>query len=125
MTSQSTIEAKQEYLRQNILEKGYDANLFADYLITKKGERGADIASWSMEDLIKVVQEFTEKQSSFLSGGDNLIPHTQNSDEISEEKIEEPENKKEDQNEAQIQQKDSQEIQDIPNINQKKINPHI
>ena len=125
MISQSTIEAKQEYLRQNILEKGYDANLFADYLITKKGERGADIASWSMEDLIKVVQEFTEKQSSFLSGGDNLIPHTQNSDEISEEKIEEPENKKEDQNEAQIQQKDSQEIQDIPNINQKKVNPQL
>jgi hypothetical protein len=35
-------------LRENILEKGYEANLFADYLMMKKGEDGADIGSWSI-----------------------------------------------------------------------------
>ena len=68
-----SIQEKQEYLRENILEKGYDANLFANYLIAKKGDDGADISSWSMEDLREVVQEFIEKQTLFLSGGENII----------------------------------------------------
>ena len=116
MTSQSTIEAKQEYLRQNILEKGYDANLFADYLITKKGEDGADIGSWSMDDLRKVVQEFTEKQSSFLSGGENISSQVPTSNEIAEEQNQGQDIKR-DSNDSQNQQKE------VSNNNQNKVNP--
>ena len=53
--------------------------------MTKKGEDGADISSWSMEDLRQVVKEFIEKQSSFLSSGDNFISQEQNSKENIEE----------------------------------------
>ena len=51
-------EEKQNYLRENILNKGYDTNEFVDYLKSKKGEEGADVANWTMEDLKQVVQEF-------------------------------------------------------------------
>ena len=117
MTDQTKIEEKQEYLRQNILEKGYDANLFADYLITKKGEDGADIGSWSMDDLRKVVQEFTEKQSSFLSGGENISSQIQTSNEIAEEQNQGQDIKK-DSNDSQNQQKEI-----ANNNNQNKVNP--
>ena len=50
---------KQEYLRINILEKGYDADEFMEYLETLRGEKGLQIESWSKNDLIKAVQEFT------------------------------------------------------------------
>ena len=51
-------EEKQNYLRENILNRGYDANIFINFLKTKKGEEGADISNWSMPDLQQVVQEF-------------------------------------------------------------------
>ena len=85
MEDESTVEEKQEYLRENILDKGYDANLFADYLITKKGEDGADIGSWSMNDLRQVVEEFIEKQSSFLQGGENIVAPLPNPNESNEQ----------------------------------------
>ena len=51
-------EEKQNYLRQNILEKGYDANEFVSFLQSKMGEAASDISNWSMKDLHAVVQEF-------------------------------------------------------------------
>ncbi len=36
-------EEKQNYLRQNILDKGYDANDFVSFLQSKKGEGASDI----------------------------------------------------------------------------------
>lgn len=59
--NENSIEEKQEYLRENILEKGYDANTFADFLVSKRGEEAADLGTWSMIDLMEVVQEFLEK----------------------------------------------------------------
>lgn len=123
MADSISIEEKQEYLRENILEKGFDANLFADYLITKKGEEGADIGSWSMEDLREVVQEFIDKQNSFLSGGENFIsPLTispQNSNEINEN-TNQPEEIQENSNDNQDQNQKKEQI-----IPQKRINPEI
>ena len=54
-------EEKQNYLRENILDKGYDTNEFVDFLKSKKGEEGADVANWTMENLKEVVQEFINK----------------------------------------------------------------
>ena len=51
-------EEKQNYLRENILEKGYDGNTFVSFLIEKRGEEGADIANWSLPDLKAEVAEF-------------------------------------------------------------------
>ena len=55
----SSKEEKQNYLRENILDKGYDTNDFVDFLKARKGgEEGADVSNWSMEDLQLVVGEF-------------------------------------------------------------------
>ena len=54
-------EEKQNFLREKILEKGYDVNEFVQFLTEKKGEEGADVANWSMEDLKIVVNEFIKK----------------------------------------------------------------
>ena len=63
MTSDSTQEEKQNFLRENNLENGYDANLFVEFLIGKKGEEGADVDNWTMNDLQKVVKEFISLQN--------------------------------------------------------------
>ena len=52
------MEEKQNYLRENILNKGYDANEFVQFLQSKKGEAASDISNESMRDLHLVVQEF-------------------------------------------------------------------
>ena len=53
-------EEKQNFLREKILEKGYDVNEYVQFLTEKKGEEGADVANWSMEDLKLVVNEFVK-----------------------------------------------------------------
>ena len=59
MEEEYSTEEKQIFLRENILEKGYDVNIFINFLKSKKGgDEGADISSWSMTDLQNVVQEF-------------------------------------------------------------------
>ena len=60
----SSQEEKQNFLRETILEKGYDTNQFVQFLIDKKGENGADVAVWTMNDLKVVVKEFIK-----LNGG--------------------------------------------------------
>ena len=49
---------KASFLRKNILEKGIDAEKFVDFLQEKKGEDGADITNWTMDDLKLLVNEF-------------------------------------------------------------------
>ena len=58
MEEDKYIEEKQNYLRQNILDKGYDGNEFSSFLMEKKGEDGVDISNWSLNDLQAVVEEF-------------------------------------------------------------------
>ena len=67
MTDDSSQEEKQNFLRENILEKGYDTNMFVDFLIGKKGEDGADVGNWSMSDLQIVVKEFISMQSNIYN----------------------------------------------------------
>jgi hypothetical protein len=53
-------EQKQSYLRENILNKGYEAEEFMSFLNTKKGEKGLDLNNWTMEELEETVSEFIE-----------------------------------------------------------------
>jgi len=62
--SDSSNEEKQNFLRETILEKGYDTNQFVNFLTDKKGEGGADVSNWTMNDLKQVVKEFIK-----LNGG--------------------------------------------------------
>jgi hypothetical protein len=52
------LNAKQTFLRENILEKGYDAEDFMKLLQNKKGESGLDLLSWTMSELKDAVREF-------------------------------------------------------------------
>ncbi len=54
---------KQIYLRENILDKGYDGEDFASFLISKKGEEGVNLKNWSLDELKSAVQEFIVIQS--------------------------------------------------------------
>lgn len=56
-----TEELKQNYLRENILDKGYEAEDFVSYLTSKKGEEGVNLNNWSLEELKSVVQEYIAK----------------------------------------------------------------
>ena len=55
--SDSELE-KQNYLRENILNKGYEAEHFVSYLTSKKGEEGVDLSNWSLDELKTVVEEY-------------------------------------------------------------------
>ena len=74
MSDDATIEEKQNFLREKILDKGYDTGQFVQFLIDKKGEDGADVAVWTMHDLQIVVKEFIK-----LNGGEvEEEPQTKN-----------------------------------------------
>ena len=53
-----SLEKKQEYLRNNILEKGYDADEFMSYLQDKKTEDGIDLNLWTFSELKDIVKVF-------------------------------------------------------------------
>ena len=52
------LQSKQAYLRENVLEMGYDADEFMTFLQSKKGENGLDLNNWDMKELISIVDEF-------------------------------------------------------------------
>ena len=55
--------SKQSYLRENVLEKGYDADEFMSFLQTIKGDNGLDLNNWEMEELITVVNDFIKSKN--------------------------------------------------------------
>ena len=46
---------KQEYLRLEIIEKGYDGNQFAEFLQEKKG---VDVQNYTLDEIYNYVYEF-------------------------------------------------------------------
>lgn len=48
---------KQAYLKKNILDKGYNSDVFIDYISSKKTD-GNLIENWSLEELIQHVHNF-------------------------------------------------------------------
>lgn len=75
MSEEDNIELKQEFLRNEILDKGFNGQDFMDFLMTKKGEEGVDINNWSLSELREVSQEFQQIASS-VSNPQNC-PQTQ------------------------------------------------
>lgn len=55
---EETLEQKQKYLRENVLEKGYDPDKFMEFLTMKKGELGIDLENWTLQELMDVTKEF-------------------------------------------------------------------
>ena len=56
------LASKQAYLRENVLETGYDADEFMAFLQLRKGENGLDLNNWKMNELISVVEDFIKSK---------------------------------------------------------------
>ena len=83
------LNEKQTFLRENILEQGYDAEEFMKLLQDKKGESGLDLLSWNMDELKDAVNEFIKDKSP------DFVPLVE--EEKNENKINDKENEVEDQ----------------------------
>ena len=59
----SIIEKKQDYLRNEIIEKGFSPDDFINYLTKLKGENAYDLNEWSLDELQKVVQQYKASQN--------------------------------------------------------------
>ena len=56
--NEEQIEKKQNFLRKEIIDKGYSPEDFANYVKNIKGENGADLNLWSIEELYIIVPHF-------------------------------------------------------------------
>lgn len=114
MSDDATTEEKQNFLREKILDKGYDTGQFVQFLIDKKGEDGADVAVWSMHDLQIVVKEFIK-----LNGGEiEEEPQTKNQSSFS--------NPQSPQQKIETQQKQPEsKSEPVPGKNEKKYTKKI
>lgn len=62
--------AKQQFLRTEVLEKGYDATDFTDFLADKR-EDGDDLDNWSKKSLEIAVGKFQEEFDPQASDSDD------------------------------------------------------
>ena len=53
-------ERKQQYLRSEIIDQGYNPDDFTTYMGSIRGEEGLNIENWTFEDLQQVVAQFKE-----------------------------------------------------------------
>ena len=53
------MKQKQAFLRDSIMDAGYDVDKFGEFISEKK-EGGYDINNWELDELKKVVEEFVE-----------------------------------------------------------------
>lgn len=65
------LELKQNYLREEIIEKGYDPAKFTSFLEEFKGDCAYDLNNWTMEELKDQVKKFKlslfNNEHSFIS----------------------------------------------------------
>jgi len=76
---EETLKQKQLFLRENILDKGYNADNFMNLLHSKKGESGLDLNNWTMDELSSVVTEFTSMLNQNEDQNNNVNINTNNS----------------------------------------------
>ena len=62
MNDETIIKKKQNYLRKEILEKGYSPDDFTNFVKKIKGDEGDDLNSWSLEELYYIVPQFQESK---------------------------------------------------------------
>ena len=53
-----SLEEKQQYLSEEIIQQNYDGNEFSEFIKSFRGEEEVDLDSWTLEDLKTVVAEF-------------------------------------------------------------------
>ena len=126
-----SIQEKQAYLREKVLEKAYDADEFMSFLEMKKGENGLDLNNWSMDELKKVVIEFIHDKNKDNEPKEEIKPNS-NKNLTKIDEIKEEEEIIENENDNQIKEninpenkieniiQDNNEILDLPCVNCRK-----
>ena len=82
---EDNIQDKQAYLRENVLEKAYDADEFMSYLQQKKGENGLDLNNWTMNELKNAVNEFIKDKDRENEPEEEINTGLNKIDEVEEE----------------------------------------
>ena len=80
-------EEKQNYLRENILEKGYDAENFVLFLTEKKGDEGVNLSYWSLEELKYLVKEYIMAHPKIGENNIQTTPQIQEQNQIINQNI--------------------------------------
>lgn len=62
---------KQNLIREEIINKGYDSIQFIEYLIQCKGPGGENINTWSLQDLKYAIKDFIELNKCRSNNGNN------------------------------------------------------
>ena len=58
----NSLEEKQSFLRENILNKGFDGEEFMNFLVKLKGENANNLEQWTLDEL-KMVKHKINKYS--------------------------------------------------------------
>jgi len=70
------IEQKQQFLRSEIMDKGFDADSFSNFMISEKGENALQLENWTFEELQNVVYSFQQMNST--NQNDNNVQESNN-----------------------------------------------
>lgn len=65
-------KGKQEYLKKEIIDKGFDRQEFAEFMINQKPD-GLNVDNWDQRELIMMVEEFVSTHSPVKNANDDLI----------------------------------------------------
>ena len=74
------IEDKQNFLRTEILDQGYDGDKFFEFMTQQKGEDNINIENWSLEELQDVVYKFKQLMQNNNNNDNNY--NNENNDNI-------------------------------------------
>ena len=64
---------KQNLIKENILDKQFDKNLFFSYCMKYKPENGDDLKYWSKEELTTVINNFVEEQNKYYINAQKVM----------------------------------------------------
>lgn len=116
-----SLEEKQLYLKQEIIDQSYDGNEFSNFISGIRGEENVDLESWSFNDLKSVVAKF----KSLYQPKQNNQQEEQHEEESQPEQNEQNENNQEqppqentqeNEQEKKEEQKIEQKIEQKPSI---------
>lgn len=67
------IEDKQNYLREEIMDKGYSPEQFQEFMMQQVGTEEIDLEQYSMQSLQEIVEKFKQLYASGDNNTDNVI----------------------------------------------------
>ena len=86
--SEEGLESKQQYLRQEIIDEGYDPSDFNTYMCNIRQEENIDLNSWTFEELKQVVYNYKHSQSQKEENEEEKKDNNNNQEEINDQQQE-------------------------------------